>query len=63
MEMCADGAHEAVMLEEEGLDISMAEEAYCGRDGGDGVWVLADKRAAEDDVLHLRLRASVRGGR
>jgi len=51
------------MLEEEGLYISVAEEAYGRRDGGDGVWVLADERAAEDDVLHVGLRAGVKGRR
>jgi hypothetical protein len=46
------------MLEEEGLYMSMAEEAHGRRNGGDGVWVLADERAAEDDVLHVRLRTA-----
>ena len=60
-EVGSDGPHEAVVLEEERLDGSPAEEAHRSRDGGDGVGVLADERAAEDDVLHLGL-LRVEGG-
>jgi hypothetical protein len=50
-EMGADGADETIVLQEDSLHLSPAEKMDRRRDGGDGVGVVAQEGASEDNLF------------